>query len=130
MNAISGDRMRPLGRPPKQAQPDRVCREPGCTIVLSRYNTAPACRLHTPPKFGRVRGRPKPSIRELQAAANRDRDRMNARPPVSAASAAQTAAPQPQMDSDTRRRRKRQPGAAHGWQMTLPGLTDGRQGRL
>ena len=34
-----------------KASPGRMCDEPGCTTVLSRYNDDSACWLHARPTF-------------------------------------------------------------------------------
>ena len=48
-----------LSRPraPKAIEGKRLCMEPGCETVLSRYNKRATCSIHTPTHFPRNRGR-------------------------------------------------------------------------
>lgn len=41
----------------KVVEGTRVCKEPGCATVLSKYNQDPLCYLHLPPKKVRTRGK-------------------------------------------------------------------------
>jgi len=48
-------------RKPRTYAADRVCLYKGCETRLSTYNPRSTCRLHTPVRFPRVRGRVTPS---------------------------------------------------------------------
>lgn len=43
-------------RRPSTVDGHRVCAEPTCETVLSRYNQSDMCHLHRPVRFPRVRG--------------------------------------------------------------------------
>lgn len=45
------------GRKPRIVEGRRLCRNPECDTVLSRYNTDDMCSVHAPIRFPRVRGR-------------------------------------------------------------------------
>ncbi|MGD2043846.1 MAG: hypothetical protein PVJ28_09380 [Acidimicrobiia bacterium] len=47
------------GKKPKTEDESRVCADESCDTRLSRYNTKEACFRHRPPRFPRVRGRPR-----------------------------------------------------------------------
>jgi hypothetical protein len=53
MAANSLDSTTKFGAPGKNAVPrsldERRCEEPGCTTILSSYNSSPTCWLHTGP---------------------------------------------------------------------------------
>jgi hypothetical protein len=51
-----GHKVSPAGRRLQIADPGRVCSEPSCATVLSRYNTAQTCHIHRPVRFPRIRG--------------------------------------------------------------------------
>ena len=44
-------------RAPKAIEGKRLCAEPDCETVLSRYNKRTTCSIHTPTHFPRNRGR-------------------------------------------------------------------------
>jgi hypothetical protein len=54
---ISASVPRSKVKKPKVMEEGRVCSEPKCTTILSKYNTDPLCFLHAPPKQRRIRGR-------------------------------------------------------------------------
>lgn len=47
------------GKKPKTTDEARTCSDKSCDTKLSRYNTKDACYRHRPPRFPRVRGRPR-----------------------------------------------------------------------
>ena len=46
-----GSPIRDLESAKSMASPGRMCDEPGCSTVLSRYNNDTACWLHARPTF-------------------------------------------------------------------------------
>ena len=56
MEQLTGSRPTQSGRRPKTKPSGRVCREPECATVLSKYNLRDTCHTHTPVRFPRVRG--------------------------------------------------------------------------
>ena len=59
--SIIGRKFTGKRRAPKAVDERRVCIEPECVTVLSRYNRKPTCHVHAPTKFPRVRGREAPT---------------------------------------------------------------------
>lgn len=53
---LHGSKLTPEGRGPRTASPGRICNDPSCDTVLSRYNTRMTCHLHQPVRYPRIRG--------------------------------------------------------------------------
>ena len=55
--AIRGERPVGLPRASQQYAEGRVCAQPGCTTLLSKYNRREKCWAHAEMKVPRLRGR-------------------------------------------------------------------------
>jgi hypothetical protein len=58
---IVGRRFTGKRRAPKAIEEQRICSDPECDTVLSRYNRKTTCHVHAPVKFPRVRGKEAPN---------------------------------------------------------------------
>ena len=56
MEQVTGSKPTQSGRRPKTKPTGRVCLEPRCATILSKYNQRETCHYHTPVRFPRVRG--------------------------------------------------------------------------
>ena len=59
-STLIGRRLTGKRRAPKAVDGRRVCSNPKCDTVISRYNKKTTCYTHSPVKFPRVRGREVP----------------------------------------------------------------------
>jgi hypothetical protein len=53
---LRGSKSMLRGRKPRAAAPNRICARPECSTVLSRYNRASMCSVHSRVHYPSVRG--------------------------------------------------------------------------
>ena len=58
--AMSGSKVRPPGRAPRRVTDGKVCAVPDCLTRLTPYHRNDTCFRHSPIRFPRTGGRPKP----------------------------------------------------------------------